>query len=70
MLIKIKLFEEQNNELASKLEVIGSTSEFPKIEKSIEITKKNASISCNDLFLDSPICDQIRFEKVIVETCT
>ena len=32
--------------------------------------KKDASTSCNDLCLDSSICDQVHFEKVIVETCT
>ena len=32
--------------------------------------KKDASTSCNDLCLDSPFCDQVHFEKVVVETCT
>ena len=32
--------------------------------------KKDASTSCNDLCLDSPFCDQVRFEKVVVETRT
>ena len=33
--------------------------------------KKDASTSCDDLFkLDSPLCDQVCFKNVIVETCT
>ena len=69
--IKMKTLEEQNIELASKLEAIGSTPEAPKIEEQIKITKKNASTSCNDLFkLNSPLCDKVRFDNVFVETCT
>ena len=35
------------------------------------MSKKDASTSCNDLCnLSSPICDQVCFEKVVVETCT
>ena len=35
------------------------------------MSKKDASTSCNDLCnLSSPICDQVCFKKVIVETCT
>ena len=45
--------------------------EVPKIEESIEIIRKDASSSYNDLFkLDSPFCDQVHFENVFVETCT
>ena len=32
--------------------------------------KKDASTSCNDLCLDSPLCNQVCVEKVDVETCT
>ena len=32
--------------------------------------KKNASTSCNDLCLDSPLCNQVCVEKVVVDTCT
>jgi len=33
--------------------------------------KKDAPTSCDDLFkLDSPLCDQVCFKNVIVETCT
>jgi hypothetical protein len=71
LLIKMKLLEEQNNEVASKLKAIGSTPEAPKIDESNEIIKKDASTSCNDLCdLDSPFCNQVCFEKIVVETCT
>ena len=32
--------------------------------------KKDASTYCNDLCLDSPLCNQVCVEKVVVETCT
>ena len=32
--------------------------------------KKDASTSCNDLCLDSPLCNQVCVEKVVVDTCT
>jgi hypothetical protein len=32
--------------------------------------KKDVSTSCNDLCLDSPLCNQACIEKVIIETCT
>ena len=71
LLIKMKLLEEQNNKLASKLETIGSTREAPKINESNEIIKKDASISYNDFCdLASPFWDQVRFKKVVIETCT
>ena len=72
LLIKIKILEEHNNELTSKLGAIGSTPEAPKIEEPMcETIEKDASTSCNDLFkLDSPLCDQVCFKNVIVETCS
>jgi hypothetical protein len=45
----MKLLEEQNNELASKLKAIGSTPEASKTDESNEIIKKDTSTSCNDL---------------------
>ena len=32
--------------------------------------KKDASTSCNDLCLDSSLCNQVCVEKVVVDTCT
>jgi len=40
LLIKMKLLEEQNNELASKLEAIGSTPKAPNIDESNEVIKR------------------------------
>ena len=34
------------------------------------MSKRNASTSCNDLYLDSPLCNQVFIEKVVVDTCT
>ena len=68
--LKWKILEEQNNELVGKLEAIGSTPKDPKIDESNETIKKDAS-TCNNLcVLDSPFCDQVCFDKVVVETYT
>ena len=32
--------------------------------------KKDTSTSCNDLYLDSPLCNQVCVKKVVVDTCT
>ena len=34
------------------------------------MSKKDASTSCNDLCLDSCLCNQVYVEKVVVDTCT
>ena len=34
-----------------------------------QVPKKDASTSCNNLCLDSPLCNQVFVEKV-VDTCT
>jgi hypothetical protein len=62
---------ELTNKVAN-LEAIGTTpTEAPKKRSSIfDMPKKDASTSRNDLCLDSPFCNQVRFEKVVVETCT
>ena len=59
-----------NNKVAN-LEAIGTTPiEAPKKKSSIfDMTKKGASTSCNDLCLDSPLCNQVCVEKVVVDTC-
>ena len=53
-------------------EAIGSTpTEAPKKKSSIfDMPKNDASSSCNDLCLDSPLCNQVCVKKVIVDTCT
>jgi FtsZ-binding cell division protein ZapB len=56
----------------ANLEAIGTTpTEVPKTKSSIfEMPIKDASTSCNDLCLDSLLCDQVCVEKVVIETCT
>ena len=34
------------------------------------MSKKDASTSCNDLYLYSSLCNQVCVEKVVVDTCT
>ena len=34
------------------------------------MSKKDASTSCNDLCLDSSLCNQVCVEKVVIDTCT
>ena len=54
------------------LEVVGTTlTKAPKKKSSIfNMSKKDASTSCNDLCLDSSLCNQVCVEKIIVDTCT
>ena len=63
------------DELTSKvanLKAVGSTPmEAPKKKSSIfDMPKNDASTSCNDLCLDSSMCNQVCVEKVVVDTCT
>ena len=63
--------DELTNKVAN-LEAVGSTpTEAPKKKSYIfDMPKKDASTSCNDLCLDSSLCNQICVEKVVVDTCT
>ena len=63
--------DELTNKIAN-LEAIGTTpTEAPKKKSSIfDKPKKDTSTSCNNLCLDSPLCNQVCVEKVIVDTCT
>ena len=63
--------DELTNKVAN-LEAIGTTPiEEPKKKSSIiDMPKKDVTISFNDLCLDSPSCDQVCFERVVVETYT
>jgi hypothetical protein len=76
LLAKIETMCKHCDELTNKvanLEAIGTTpTEAPKKNSSIfDMPKKDVSASCNDLCnLSSPICDQVCFKKVVVETCT
>jgi ribosomal protein L5 len=53
------------------LEAIGTTPTRTSKKKSFifNMSKKDASTSCNDLCLDSPLCNQVCVEKVVVDTC-
>jgi hypothetical protein len=58
-----------NDELTTKLENIGSTSEVSLVEMP-EIIKKDASTSCFDLIDDSNPCNQALVKNVFIETCS
>jgi hypothetical protein len=58
-----------NNELTTKLENIGSTSEVSLVEIP-KIIKEDASTSCFDLIDDSNPCNQVLVENVVIETCS
>ena len=56
----------------ANLEAVGSTPTKASKKKSFifNMPKKDASTSCNDLCLDSSLCNQVYVEKVVVDTCT
>ena len=56
----------------ANLEAIGTTlTKAPKKKSSIfDMPKKDAFTFFNDLCLDSPLCNQVYVEKVVVDTCT
>ena len=66
-----KYCDEITNKVAN-LEAVGTTpTKAPKKKSSIfNMPKKDASTSCNDLCSDSPLCNQVCVEKVVVDTCT
>ena len=66
-----KHYDELTNKVAN-LEAVSTTPTKASKKKSsiFNMSKKNASTSCNDLCLDSPLCNQVCVEKVVVETCT
>jgi hypothetical protein len=66
---KKEILSIHNNELTTKLENIGSTTEVFLV-KIPEIIKKDASTSCFDLIDDSNPCNQVLVENIVVETCS
>ena len=60
--------DEQTNKVAY-FEAVSTTPTKPSKKKSSNMSKKDVSTSCNDLCLDSPLCNQVCVEKVI-DTCT
>ena len=63
--------DELTNKVAN-LEAISTTPTKASKKKSsiFNMSKKDVSTSCNDLCLDSSLCNQVCVEKVIVDTCT
>ena len=63
--------DELTNKVAN-LEAVGITlTKAPKKKSSIfDMPKKDASTSCNDLCLDSSLCNQVCVAKVVIDTCT
>jgi FtsZ-binding cell division protein ZapB len=67
-----KYCDKLTNKVAN-LEAVGATLTKAHKKKSsiFDMSKKDASTSCNDLCnLSSPICNQVCFEKDVIETCT
>ena len=62
------------DELTNKVTNLEDVSTTPKASKKksyiFNMLKKDASTSCNDLCLDSPLYNQVCVEKVVVDTCT
>ena len=63
--------DELTNKIAN-LKAVSTTPTKPSKKKSsiFNMSKKDVSISCNDLCLDSSLCDQVCVEKVVIDTCT
>ena len=56
----------------ANLEAVGTTPIKASKKKSsiFNMPKKDAYTSCNDLCLDSSLCNQVCVEKVVLDTCT
>jgi hypothetical protein len=65
----MEIFSIHNNEIATKLESIGSAPEASLVEF-LEIIEKDASTSCLDLIDDSNPCNQVVVKNVVIETCS
>ena len=63
--------DELTNKVAN-LEAVNSTliKASKKKNSTVNMSKTDVSTSCDDLCLDSPLCNQVCVEKVIVDTCT
>jgi hypothetical protein len=69
LLEKIEILSIHNNELTTKLEIIGSAPKASLVEIP-NIIKKDASTSCLDLFDDSNPCNQVVVKNIVIETCS
>ena len=75
LLAKMEIMCKHYDDLTIKvanLEAVGTTPTKASKKKSsiFNMPKKDASTSCNDLCLDSSLCNQVCIEKVVVDTCT
>ena len=63
--------DELTNKVAN-LEAVNSTLTKASKKKNsmVNMSKTDVSTSCDDLCLDSPLCNQACVEKVVVDTCT
>ena len=64
-----KHYDELTNKVVN-LEAVSTTPTKASKRESSNMSKNDASTSCNNLCLDSPLCNQVCIEKVVVETCT
>ena len=63
--------DELTNKVANLQAVCTTPTNASKKKSSIfNMSKMDASTSCNDLYLGSPLCNQGCVEKVVVDTCT
>ena len=63
--------DELTNKVANLEAIVITPTTAPKRKSSIfDMPKKDTSTSCINLCLDSPLCDQVCVEKVVVDTCT
>ena len=63
--------DELTNKVANLKAVNSTPTKASKKKSSIfNMSKKDASTSCNDLWLDPSLCNQVCVEKVIVDTHT
>jgi FtsZ-binding cell division protein ZapB len=69
LLEKMEILRIHNNELTTKIEIIGSTPGAP-LDEIPEIIKKYASTYCFDLIDDSNHCNQNLVKNVIIEACS
>ena len=61
--------DEPTNKVAN-LEAVSTTLTKASKKKSYNMSKKDTSTFCNDLYLDSFLCNQVCVEKVVEDTCT
>jgi regulator of replication initiation timing len=69
LLEKMEILRIHDNELSTKLEIIGSTPGAP-LDEIPESIKKDASTYCFDLIDDSNHCNQFLVKNVVIKACS